>query len=105
MGYRSCMRVFRGIARAATKAAGLGVGDIELRSETLALPAWPEVLSGLRVAVIADLHAGGPQVDIERIEGIVDAVNAQAVDVVALLGDYIDTSGPLNEWIAPEQIA
>jgi predicted MPP superfamily phosphohydrolase len=99
------MSVFRAIARAATRAAGLGVGEIDVHPETLELPEWPASLSGLRVAVIADLHAGSPQVDEKRIEGIVDRVNVEAVDVVALLGDYIDRSVALAEWIAPEAIA
>jgi predicted MPP superfamily phosphohydrolase len=83
----------------------LGVGDIDVHEETLALPAWPAELAGLRVAVIADLHAGAPQVDEERIERIVDRVNSECPDLVALLGDYIDTGVALAEWIAPENIA
>ena len=105
MGYKPFIGIFRKIARGATKLAGLGVGEIELRSETLELPAWPAALSGLRVAVIADLHAGSPQIDPERIERIVDAVNSRDADLVALLGDYIDTNVALSEWIAPERIA
>jgi predicted MPP superfamily phosphohydrolase len=88
-----------------TKAAGLGAGVIEMGRETLELPAWPRELAGLRLAVIADLHAGSPQIDEERIERIVLHVNQEAVDVVALLGDYIDPSVALGEWIEPEQIA
>src|SRR3954453_7187946 len=105
MGYTGCISVFRDIARAATRPAGLGVGDIDVHSQTLALPAWPESLSGLRLAVIADLHAGAPQVDEERIERIVQRVNSASVDLVALLGDYIDSTVALSEWIAPEKIA
>jgi uncharacterized protein len=93
------------MARAVTKAAGLGVGEIEVGLETLELPAWPSALSGLRVAVIADLHAGSPQIDDERIDGIVERVNAEAVDLVALLGDYIDPEVALGDWIEPETVA
>jgi predicted MPP superfamily phosphohydrolase len=57
------------------------------------------------VAVIADLHAGSPQVDLERIEGIVERVNRESVDLVALLGDYIDTNVALAEEIDPVAIA
>src|SRR4051812_22445499 len=105
MGYKACIGVFRDIARSATRVAGLGVGDIDVHPERLDLPAWPGDLSGLRLAVIADLHAGSPQVDEERIEGIVARVNEKAVDLVALLGDYIDTEVALAEWIQPEKIA
>jgi len=100
-GYKPCIDVFRKIVRA----AGLGVGEIDLRHETLELPAWPSDLSGLRVALIADLHAGSPQIDEERIGRIVAAVNSQSVDLVALLGDYIDTEVALAEEIDPSVIA
>ena len=105
MGYSHYIGVFSDIARAATRAAGLGLGEIELRPCVLELPAWPVALSGLRIAVIADLHAGAPQIDEERIERIVDAVNDARPDTVALLGDYIDTQVALSEWISPENIA
>jgi len=100
-GYKPCIGIFRDIVRA----AGLGVGEIEVRHETLELPAWPEALSGLRLAVIADLHAGAPQIDEERIERIVGRVNEERVDLVALLGDYIDTNVALAEKIDPAAIA
>lgn len=105
IGYKPLIGVFRQILRRATKVAGLGVGEIELRTQTLDLPRWPAELSGLRVAVIADLHAGSPQIDEQRIERIVAGVNHQSPDLVALLGDYIDTNVALSEWIAPERIA
>src|SRR3954454_17453880 len=101
MGYKPCIEVLRGIVRA----VGLGVGDIEVHAETLELPRWPEALSGLRVAVIADLHAGSPQIDEQRIERIVERVNREQVDLVALVGDYIDPEVALGEWIEPEKIA
>src|SRR4051794_41558159 len=91
--------------RGAAKTAGLGVGQIEIRHESLELPGWPDRLSGLRLLVIADLHAGSPQVDEQRIEAIVARVNRESVDLVALLGDYIDPAVALGEWIEPEKIA
>jgi uncharacterized protein len=105
MGYRPCINAIRNIARAFTRVAGLGVGDIDVRARTLSLPAWPESLSGLRLAVVADLHAGSPQVDEDRIDRIVTRVNRESVDMIALLGDYIDTNVALSEWIEPENIA
>jgi predicted MPP superfamily phosphohydrolase len=93
------------LARTAAKAAGLGVGDIEVRSVPLRLAHWPGALTGLRVAVIADLHTGSPQIDEERLDKIVARVSAERVDLVALLGDYIDPAVALGEWIEPEAIA
>jgi predicted MPP superfamily phosphohydrolase len=48
--------------------------------------AWPG--PKLRIAVLADLHAGGPTMQESRIAGIVETTNALRPDLVALLGDY-----------------
>lgn len=53
-------------------------------------PRWPADLR-LRIAVIADLHAGAPWMTVERIRSIVDQTNALAPDLTVLLGDYIAT--------------
>jgi predicted MPP superfamily phosphohydrolase len=55
--------------------------------------------------VIADLHAGAPQIDEERIERIVARVNRERVDLVALLGDYVDYEVALAEKIDPAVVA
>jgi predicted MPP superfamily phosphohydrolase len=43
----------------------------------------------LTIAVIADVHACDPWMNIERIEHIVHITNALGADVIALLGDYV----------------
>lgn len=88
--------------RKIVRAVGLGVGDVDVHAERIELPRWD---SPLRVAVVADLHAGSPQIDEARIEQIVERVNREQVDLVALLGDYIDPEVVLGEWIEPERIA
>lgn len=50
-------------------------------------PGWPPALH-LRIAVIADLHACKPWMDLPRIEEIVARTNALKPDLVLLLGDY-----------------
>ncbi len=76
-----------------------------LRARTLRLPAWPPELAGLRVAVIADLHAGAPHVDGPRLARIVAAVNRRRPDLVALLGDYVDPEVHLGTTVSPEAVA
>jgi predicted MPP superfamily phosphohydrolase len=48
---------------------------------------WPRDLR-LRIGVIADLHAGGPAMPLERIHEIVEETNAEKPDVIVLLGDF-----------------
>ena len=53
-----------------------------------ALPGWPKGRK-LSVTVIADLHAGGPDMQLEHIRRIVDRASALQSDIVLLLGDFI----------------
>jgi len=64
---------------------------LRLPEHDLALPRWPARLDGLRVAILADLHAGGPSVRERDLEALVDSVAVAAPDLVVLLGDYVDT--------------
>jgi predicted MPP superfamily phosphohydrolase len=43
----------------------------------------------LSITVIADLHAGGPDMQLEHIRRIVDRASALKSDIVLLLGDFI----------------
>jgi predicted MPP superfamily phosphohydrolase len=58
----------------------------------LELPRWPPGLEGLRVALVADLHAGAGHGTPARLAAIVDAVLALDADVHLLLGDYLDST-------------
>jgi predicted MPP superfamily phosphohydrolase len=51
---------------------------------------WPAA-QRLTITVIADIHAGGPNMGVERIRDIVDAGNALRSDIVLLLGDFVAT--------------
>ena len=53
-----------------------------------ALPGWPAGRK-LSITVIADLHAGGPDMQLEHIRRIVDRAAALQSDIVLLLGDFI----------------
>jgi uncharacterized protein len=48
---------------------------------------WP-VGRKLSITVIADLHAGGPDMQIDHIRRIVDTASALPADIVLLLGDF-----------------
>jgi predicted MPP superfamily phosphohydrolase len=59
---------------------------------------WPDGQK-LTISVIADLHAGGPNMGLDRIRGIVDTSNALRSDIVLLLGDFVATHKFVTEPI------
>lgn len=60
-----------------------------LHEVPLAVPGWPAALDGLRVALVGDLHAGAPWVDLARVRSVVDEVVSAQPDLVLLLGDHV----------------
>lgn len=66
---------------------------------------WPAGQK-LTISVIADLHAGGPNMGLERISHIVETSNALRPDIVLLLGDFVATHKFVTEPIpAPDWAA
>jgi uncharacterized protein len=49
---------------------------------------WPADRK-LSIAVIADLHAGGPDMQLPHVRRVVDTANRLRPDLIVLLGDYI----------------
>jgi uncharacterized protein len=84
--------------------AGAGTGGYsywEAKSQLLVTPyriVSPRWTPGRRltITVIADLHAGGPNMGVERIRAIVDTANGLQSDIVVLLGDYFATHRFVN---------
>lgn len=76
-----------------------------VREVPLALPAWPEPLDGLKIALISDLHVGAPFVGEDKLARVVAETNAAAPDLVLLLGDYVVGEEPGARFVRPEVIA
>jgi hypothetical protein len=78
--------------------AGMGLGTYALAVEPgmrlrvvrhrLAPAAWPRGLT-LRIACLADPHAGSPHTSPARLARVVAAANALRPDLALLLGDYL----------------
>src|SRR5580692_607661 len=88
-------RVLTGAAGLLGLSAGTAVYAAAIEPERLvvtryapALPGWPAGRK-LSITVIADLHAGGPDMQLEHIRRIVDRSSALQSDIVLLLGDFI----------------
>lgn len=95
-------------AGAVTGAAYAGLVEprrLKVRRMTLRLPNWSRRLDGLRVAVLSDLHAGGPHVDPDRVGHVVARVNRQRPDLIVLLGDYIDPDVAFGHALEPDEVA
>jgi|RhiMethySRZTD1v2_1073278.scaffolds.fasta_scaffold13591_4 uncharacterized protein len=75
---------------------------LEVTRYRVAPPAWPRHLK-LSVAVIADVHAGGPAMPIGRIESVVEQTNALKPDIVVLLGDFAASHKFKMRSVAPEE--
>ena len=77
---------------------------LRVRPRELAVPGWSEGLDGLRVAILADLHAGAPPVHERRLHEIVASVNAAAPEIVVILGDFLAHVGPFGDPLEPEAV-
>jgi len=78
--------------------------QLVLRQETLYIPHWNKDLDGFKIGVISDLHIGMPNVDINKIEQVVNMVNAEQPDIIVLLGDF-DAKAIYNSGIPEDEIS
>jgi len=78
-----------GLTAAATGAYAAAIEPQSLVVTRYALnpPGWPAGCK-LSITVIADLHAGGPDMTLTYIRQMVDTANGLKSDLVVLLGDY-----------------
>jgi predicted MPP superfamily phosphohydrolase len=79
---------------AAEAANGLAITDYRPVPQN-----WPDS-HRLSITVIADLHAGGPNMGIERVRQVVDAGIALGSDLVVILGDFFATHRFVTERVA-----
>ena len=60
-----------------------------VREVPILLDDWPAPMSGLRIALLTDLHVGSPFNGIPRLREIVRRTNERRPDLICLLGDYM----------------
>ena len=76
-----------------------------VHQETIQIDNWPKELSGLRIALIADIHTGGPFIDDNKLRKIVELTNQQNPDLIVLLGDYMSPNSWHSRRVEPEVTA
>lgn len=64
-----------------------------VRQQTIQIDRWPRELSGLRIAVLSDIHAGGAFINEAKLRTIVERTNQLQPEMVVILGDYIAGDG------------
>ena len=99
---RAVVRGFAGLGLAGIATAAYGIGiepeSVVVTRYRLTPPGWP---AGRRLSihVIADLHAGGPNMTAQHIEQVVEIANLESADLVLLLGDYFATHRFVTEHV------
>lgn len=76
-----------------------------MRRVELRLHRWPRAYDGFRLALVSDLHAGSPPVDVAYVERVAQIADAEGPDLVALLGDYVDDEAAFAEAVNPADVA
>ena len=76
-----------------------------VRQQTIQIDNWPRELSGLRIAVIGDIHTGGPFINDQKLRRIVELTNQQNPDLIVLLGDYMSPNSWHSHRVEPEVTA
>jgi predicted MPP superfamily phosphohydrolase len=99
---RVILRSFAGLGLAGIATAAYGIGiepeSILVTRYRLTPPRWPAG-QRLSIHVIADLHAGGPNMTARHIDRVVDIANLEGADLVLLLGDYFATHRFVTEHV------
>jgi hypothetical protein len=72
---------------------------------TIQMANWPKELSGLRIALIGDVHTGSPFIDDQKLEKIVELTNEQSPDLIVLLGDYMSPDSWHSHQVEPRVTA
>ena len=74
-----------------------------VRHQTIQINEWPRELSGIRIAVISDIHVGSRFIDDDKLRLIVTRTNELKPNLIVILGDYITRKG--NNTYPPERFS
>jgi predicted MPP superfamily phosphohydrolase len=91
---------FAGVLMPSTTAyaASVAANDLIVTNYRLRPPGWRPG-HRLTITVIADLHAGGPNMGLARIKQVVDAGNALGSDLIVVLGEVFATHAFVTERV------
>lgn len=75
------------------------------RRQTILLSGWPKELSGLKVALVSDLHVGAPFVDAQKVQAVRALVDAWKPEVVLIAGDLMVGTNRGPRSLSPDEAA
>jgi predicted MPP superfamily phosphohydrolase len=76
-----------------------------IHQEVVQINNWPKDLSGFRIALISDIHTGGPFINDKKLREIVARTNQLNPDLIVLLGDYMSGDCSWSHRVEPEVTA
>ena len=76
-----------------------------VHEEKVQIENWPADLSGLRIALIGDVHTGAWFIDDRKLQRIVELTNQQQPDLILLAGDYMVSNNWHGHRVEPEVTA
>jgi predicted MPP superfamily phosphohydrolase len=76
-----------------------------VHEERVQIENWPAELSGLRIALIGDVHTGAWFIDDRKLQRIVELTNQQQPDLILLAGDYMVSNSWHGHRVEPEVTA
>ncbi len=82
----------------AAYAAAQAADNLIVTDYRLVPPKWSDA-HRLTITVIADLHAGGPNMGLARVRQVADAAQALNSDLIVILGDYFATHRFVTERV------
>lgn len=90
-----------GASSTAAYATGIEAQGLVVTRYKPRLPNWPAGRH-MTITVIADLHAGGPNMGLRRVQEVVEVANLLKSDLIVVLGDYFATHRFITEHVAPQ---
>ena len=79
--------------------------SLRVRAYRLEIPNWDPKLSGLRIAVLGDLHVGSSFNGVENLRRVVQRTNQERPALILIAGDFVITGVKGGHFVPPETIA
>lgn len=80
------------------------MSDPVIKHLNLTSAALPTDTKSVTIALIADIHMAGPDMPPDRVERIIDQVNALNADIIAVAGDLVSEKRSGTKIYSPEEV-